>query len=74
MSRSLLSSLESKEAWYEVFTDEARTRILPGTWVFRRKRNPDAMITKFKARYCVSGDLQEDDSPTYAPVVAWSSV
>ena len=69
-----ITSLESKEAWDEVFTDEARTRILPGTWVFRRKRNPDGMITKFKAWYCVRGDLQEDDSPTYAPVVAWSSV
>jgi len=69
-----ITSLESKEAWDEVFTDEARTRILPGTWVFRRKRNPNGMITKFKAWYCVRGDLQEDDSPTYAPVVAWSSV
>jgi hypothetical protein len=69
-----ITSLESKESWDDVFTDEARTRILPGTWVFRRKRNPDGMITKFKARYCVRGDLQEDDSPTYAPVMAWSSV
>jgi len=69
-----ITSLESMEAWDEAFTDEARTRILPGTWVFRRKRNFDGMVTKFKARYCVRGDLQEDDSPTYAPVVAWSSV
>jgi len=53
-----ITSLESKEAWDEVFTDEARTRILPGTWVFRCKRNPNGMITKLKARYCVRGDLQ----------------
>jgi len=69
-----ITSLESKEAWDEVFTNEARTRILPGTCEFRRKRNPDGMISKFKAQYCVRGDLQEDDSPTYDPVVAWSLV
>ena len=53
---------------------EAKTRILPGTWVFRRKRTPDGTISKYKARYCVRGDLQEVIQDTFAPVVAWSTV
>jgi hypothetical protein len=33
--------------------------ILPGTWVFKRKRFPDGKLRKHKARYCVRGDMQE---------------
>ena len=47
---------------------------MPGTWVFRRKRTPDGEISKYKARYCVRGDLEEGEPETYAPVVSWSSV
>ncbi|KAI2513164.1 hypothetical protein MHU86_1202 [Fragilaria crotonensis] len=38
------------------------------------KRSPDGEVTKYKARYCVRGDLEEGEPETYAPVVAWSSV
>jgi hypothetical protein len=44
---------------------------------FRRKmykRTPDGEVSKFKARYCVRGDLQEGNFDTYAPVVAWATV
>jgi hypothetical protein len=67
-------SLEKNGTWREVDIGEATTKILPGTWVFRRKRSPDGEITKYKARYCVRGDLEEGEPETYAPVVAWSSV
>ena len=67
-------SLERNAMWIEVTTDTAKTKILPGTWVFRRKRTPDSEISKYKARYCVRGDMEEGDLETYAPVVAWSSV
>ena len=69
-----IKSLVKNGTWKEVSTDVANTRILPGTWVFRRKRTPDGAISKYKARYCVRGDLQETLQETYAPVVAWSTV
>jgi hypothetical protein len=69
-----VASLERNGTWKEVSMLEAKTKILPGTWVFRRKRSPDGEITKYKARYCVRGDLEEGEPETYAPVVAWSSV
>ncbi|KAI2509754.1 hypothetical protein MHU86_4607 [Fragilaria crotonensis] len=69
-----VASLEKNGTWKEVSILEAKTKILPGTWVFRRKRSPDGEVTKYKARYCVRGDLEEGEPETYAPVVAWSSV
>jgi len=67
-----IAQLESKGTWIEVPIAEARTRILPGTWMFRLKRRsvtwvfglkrtPDGSILKFMARYYVRGDLQEDE-------------
>jgi hypothetical protein len=67
-------ALESKDTWVEVPMTEAKGKILPGTWVFRRKRTPDGRIKKYKGRYCVRGDLQEEVFDTFAPVVAWSTV
>ena len=69
-----IRSLESNNCWVEVPTSDATTKILPGTWTFRRKRNPDGEVSKYKGRYCVRGDLQEGNFETYAPVVAWSTV
>jgi hypothetical protein len=50
---------------------------LKGTWAFKLKRFPDGTPHKFKARYCVRGDLQTEGVyyfDTYAPVVQWSTV
>ena len=69
-----IDALVKKQTWEEVKQEEAKTKILPGTWVFRRKRTPDGRIKKFKARFCVRGDLQETTEDTFAPVVAWSTV
>ena len=46
-------------------------------WAFKLKRYPDGSPMKFKARYCVRGDLQRegiDYFETYAPVIQWSTV
>ena len=69
-----ITQLESKDTWVEVPTSEATSKILPGTWVFHCKKAPTGIITKFKGRYCVRGDLQEDIPETYAPVVSWSTI
>jgi hypothetical protein len=69
-----IKELESHTTWDEVNIQDAKTKILPGTWVFRRKRTPDGEIRKYKARYCCRGDLEEGTGDTFAPVVAWSSV
>ena len=50
-------------------------KIVPSTWTFKRKRYPDGRIRKYKARFCVRGDLQgPSDESTYAPVVQWATV
>ena len=69
-----VQALENHGAWIEVPIEDATSRILPGTWVFRRKRTPDGSIRKLKGRYCVRGDLQEDTSETYAPVGQFCTV
>ena len=69
-----IKALEEKKTWIEVPESEATVRVIPGTWVFRRKRAPDGTITKYKARWVLRGDLQELDLDTTAEVVAWSSV
>jgi hypothetical protein len=69
-----IEQLKSMDCWEEVSTDEAAGKILPGTWTFRRKRTPDGEIKKWKARYCVRGDLQEGDFKTFAPLEAWATV
>ncbi len=54
---------------------DALAKIIPGTWIFRLKRDPSGTIRKFKARYCVRGDLEEDNGEdNLASVVAWSTV
>ena len=58
-------------------SDGKRRTILKGTWAFKLKRLPDGSPLKYKARYCVRGDLQKegvDYFETYAPVVQWSTV
>jgi hypothetical protein len=45
--------------------------VLKSTWVFKLKRLPDGTPSKFKARFCVRGDLQQegvDFFETYATV------
>ena len=69
-----ITALEKFGCWVEVPIESATTKVLPGTWVFKVKRAPDGTFKKFKARYCIRGDLQEGEFETYAPVVQFSSV
>jgi Reverse transcriptase (RNA-dependent DNA polymerase) len=72
-----IASLVDQGTWTETSRDEANTagkRILPGTWTFKRKRTPDGIVKKLKARYCVRGDLQGPVEDTFAPVVMWSTI
>ena len=69
-----ISQLEAINSWDEVDISDAKSKIIPGTWVFRVKRTPDGEIKKRKARFCCRGDLQEDTFETFAPVVSWTSV
>ena len=69
-----IAALEAHGTWTVDDQQNAKSKILPGTWVFKRKRAPDGTITKYKARYCVRGDLQTEHHETYAPVVGWSTI
>ena len=69
-----IESLEKLNCWKEIKLEEATSKVLPGTWVFKVKRAPDGSFRKFKARYCIRGDLQEGEFNTYAPVVSFSSI
>ena len=71
---SEIRSLEKLDCWVEIDIDQATTKILPGTWVFREKRALDGTFKKFKARYCIRGDLQEGSFDTYAHIVQFSSI
>ena len=74
-----IKTLQDIGTWEEVDIKNVPkgTNILPGTWVFKRKRYPDGKLRKHKARYCVRGDKQVagvDYFETYAPVTSWSTV
>ena len=71
-----LESLVKRDTWSLVPRGDHKT--IPGTWAFRIKRKPDGSLNKFKARFCVRGDLQQKynlaEPDTYAPVVNWSTI
>jgi hypothetical protein len=69
-----VKALKAKQTWKEVPLSTSTVKVIPGTWVFRRKRAPDGAITKMKARWVLRGDLLDVDFETNAPVVAWPPV
>lgn len=71
---SEIMSLIKQGTWEIVKKIEATSKILPGTWTLRRKRLPEGIIKKLKARWCVRGDLQDPVADTFAPVVMWSTI
>jgi hypothetical protein len=49
-------------------------RLLSSIWIFRRKRRPNGILLKHKARICNDGSQQllgRDYWESYAPVVSW---
>ena len=50
---------------------------MDSTWAFNIKCNPDGLIKKAKARFCICGDQQVhgiDFFVTYALVVQWTTI
>jgi hypothetical protein len=71
-----IQTLIAQKTWKKVPRSES-TRVIKSTWVFKLKRLPDGSASKFKARYYVRGDMQQegvDYFETYAPVVQWSTI
>ena len=69
-----IQSLTRRETWEIVLRKSVADHyVLPGTWSFKRKRKPDWKIRKFKAGYCVKGDIQKILYPktlnSYSPVL-----
>ena len=55
-----IKSITRRDTWEIVLRKSvADHNVLPGTWSFKCKRKPDWKIRKFKARYCVRGDIQK---------------
>jgi hypothetical protein len=69
-----IDALVKKGTWLEVPMSSAEKKVLPGTWTFRRKRTPAGEIKKYKARYCVRGDLEDTHEEHSSPVCHFSSV
>jgi hypothetical protein len=70
-----VTELEEHNTWIEVPIEEADGHfIIPTTWVYRVKRNPDGSFKKFKARICVRGDLEKITVDSFSPVVAFTTV
>jgi hypothetical protein len=74
-----IKQLVENHTWVEVPLVSAKTKILPVTWVFRRKKTPDGTIKKYKGRLCVRGDLGTEEhnageTTTHAPVAALPTV
>ena len=71
-----ISTLERMEVW-DVVPREDWMNVIPSTFAFLIKRNPDLVIKKFKARFCARGDKQVegvDFFETFAPVVNWHTI
>ena len=74
-----IQSLMRRDTW-EIVSRKlvADHNMLPGTSSLKCKRRPDWTIRKFKARYCVRGDIQKRLSPkplnSYSQVVQWATV
>ena len=72
-----LETLENDLQAWELVKRESWMNVLPSTWAFKLKRFPDGLVKKFKARFCVRGDLQKegvDYFATWSPVVQWTTV
>jgi hypothetical protein len=71
-----VASLLQKITWnYTHFSKSAH--VFKSTWVFKLKWFPDGAPSKFKARFCVRGDIHKEAVyffETYAPVCQWSTV
>ena len=66
----------TKNQTWELEEPPPDAHILPGTWVYTKKRPPNQPVI-YKARWCVCGNRQQeglDYDTVYSPVVANSSL
>jgi hypothetical protein len=71
-----IASLLQQHIWKDV-PHQDTSHVIKSTWVFKLKRFPDGTPSKYKARFCVRGDLQKEGVnlfDTYAPVCQWPTV
>ena len=54
-----------KRGTFREIERQAYHRPLPLLWDFKYKYDTDGYLEKFKARICVSGDLQDSDRETF---------
>jgi hypothetical protein len=52
-----IQQLEDHGTWEQVPISDAKSKILPLTWVLCRKQSPDGESKKLKARICMRGNL-----------------
>ena len=74
-----IASHEEGEYWTMIERNEIPqdTKTVMSIWSFKRKRFPNGMLNKHKARICAHGGMQTwglNYWDTYAPVVNWASV
>ena len=75
-----IESLEDMETWKVIPRDQlpSKSSVIPGTWAMRIKRKPDGSLSKFKARFCVRGDMMQQglhfSDSSYSPVVGWPTI
>ncbi len=75
-----LNTLENEFHCWELVQlpgNSKENNILPSTWAFKIKRNPDGQVKKFKAQFCARGNHQKEGInffETWALVVQWSKV
>jgi len=79
-----LAALQEKHCFELVDQSDAKGRqIVNSTWVFKRKRQPDGSLLKYKACLCIRGDkmyegLKEGEGAKetsgYAPVIDWGTL
>ena len=71
-----IDTLGKFQAWTKV-KRRLDMNVIKSTWAFKVKRFPNGLIRKFKARFCVRGDMQiegVDFDESFAPVVNWITV
>jgi hypothetical protein len=73
-----INTLEECGTWEVISRNKVPkgVKVIPSTWTFRRKRNPDGSISKRKARFCVRGDLQSEgeDDDNYSPIAQATTI
>jgi hypothetical protein len=56
--KSEIQSLITQSTWATFYPSEA-TRLIKSDWGFKLKQFPYGTVSKFKAQFCVRGDLQK---------------